>query len=467
VRPFELSQVCFDAQRPFAANTARFGTAVCTRRAGKTVGVAAKLLNVARLKAGCVALYITRSRINAKRIFWRILRQMNADYGLGGTPSESELSITLFNGSVIYLAGCVHEDEIENFRGLPIGIVVLDEAQSLPQWIERLVDEVLAPALMDFAGQLWLVGTPGPVPSGYFKSCVDNPAWAHESWTVFDNPWIQRKSRTPERPQGYTPEELLEDELRRTGKSREDPSIQREWFARWVTDTNSLVFAYDATRNHRTPGRRHQHYVIGVDLGFDDADALAVLGWSDDGPEVELVEEWVGTKQTPTDLFTRIKALEAKYSPQAIVCDTGGLGKKIVSEWQGRFSVGIEAAEKTRKLEHVELLNDALRTGRFFAPRDGRFAADCALVEWDKSNPESWKIGTQFHSDICDAVLYAYRRALHWLHVPETPAPKRGTPEALEAAALESQQQQDEYWDGVAAANLLKRQQEEEASAWL
>lgn len=452
---FDLKQVLFDKQQPFGESRARYQTACCTRRSGKTVGELVKLLDVAREKPGSVALYITLSRINAKRIAWEILKALNAEWKLGGAPSEGELLLTLPNGSRIYLTGCTDMSEVEKFRGLPLAIVVIDEAQSFPTLLlKKLIDEVLAPALMDFNGLLVLVGTPGPVPIGYFHECVVSPEWAHYAWSVFDNPWIEKKS-------GRTPQAMLDDELKRRGVTAEDPVIQREWFGRWVLDPSALVFKFEAATNTRKP-LEHESHVLGIDLGFDDADAISVLGWTQRrSPEVDLVHEWVGAKQNITALMARVQLAYDKYKPLAVVADTGGLGKKIADEISQRTGIPIEAADKQRKLEHIELLNDGFRTRRLFVPADSRFAQDAPLIEWDKSNPEKWTISERFHSDAADSLLYAYMRALHWLYVPATPPPPQMN--TLEWYEAEMKRKQAE-WDAQLETQmqLNAREQREE-----
>lgn len=402
-RSFDLSKVLFRQQLPFGQDNSRYQTAVTPRRAGKTFAIAAKLIAVAKAKQGCVALYITLSRIQAKRNVWEQLKAINRDWKLGGDVKEGELCI-VFGESRVFLSGAADRTEVDKFRGLPLGIVIIDEAQSFPAYLEQLVDEVLAPALTDYSGTLALVGTPGPVPIGYFHDKATSPEWTHHNWSVFDNPHLERKSGRPTR-------ELLADELKRRGVTESDPVIQREWFGRWVLDENSLVFRWDSTRNGRETRRRDMH-VLGIDLGFDDADALALLGWDKHSQEVELVAEWVGAKQNISALMARVKAMYDEYRPDAVVADTGGLGKKIAEEIANRTGIPIEAADKQRKNEHIELLNDALRTSRFFAPAESRFAQDCMLVEWDKSNPEKPKISERFHSDICfvAGTLVATRR---------------------------------------------------------
>lgn len=435
---FDLGRVCFDKQRPFAKSRARFQTACCTRRSGKTVGELAKALDVGRATPNGVGLYITLSRINAKRIAWEALKSLNVEWKLGGVASEGELLLTLPNGFRLYLTGCADMSEVEKFRGLPLAIVIIDEAQSFPTLLlQKLIDEVLAPALMDYSGLLVLVGTPGPVPVGYFHDCVVSPTWEHFAWSVFDNPWIERKS-------GRTPQAMLEEELARRGVTVDDPVIQREWFGRWVLDPSALVFRFDPATNTRAP-LAHVEHVIGVDFGFDDADAIDVLGWTRErSPEVDLVHEEVMPKQTITKLCERVRWAYDKFKPLKVVADTGGLGKKIADEITQRTGIPIEAADKLRKNEHIEWVNDALRTHRLFVPATSRFAQDALLLEWDKSNLEKWKWSDRFHSDTADGLLYAYVEALNWLHVPAPPPrPKINTPEWFELMQREAVEQHE------------------------
>jgi hypothetical protein len=77
-----------------------------------------------------------------------------------------------------------------------------------------------------------------------------------------------------------------------------------------------------------------------------------------------------------------------------------------------------------------------MRTKRFSAKRDSSFAEDAARVKWDyeKSTPDRMVVSDHFHSDITDAVLYAFREALHWLSEPEIFKPlKPGSAELFKA----------------------------------
>jgi hypothetical protein len=423
---FDISGILFGPQLSFVSDTCQTKTAVCSRRAGKSYGCAAELLRVAL--RGLPALYFTKTRASAKRIMWGTLLQLNRKHHLGFDPNESELILKRNGMPLVYLTGADGKEEIEKWRGTGWAKAIGDEAQALPEHLKDAVEEVLIPSFMDHDGTLSLIGTPGPVPVGYFWECCISTGWSHHAWSVFDNPHIP------------SPRASLAAALARRGVTEDDPSIQREFFGRWAYDPSSLVFKYSVDRNSYSilPAvRRQWQHVVGVDLGYDDADAIAVLAWSEDLPGLYLVEESVERHQGITRLGERLQAIVAKYAPLAVVCDMGGLGKKVAEEVTRRTGISVLAAEKERKTEHIELVNDALRTGRFFAKTDSVFAHDAMKLEWDRDKSSATKmvVSDRFHSDILDAALYAFRRALHWLHEPPEVKPPRGSVEAMEKEA--------------------------------
>lgn len=451
---FRLEDYLFDKQLSFVRDPSSFKIAVTTRRAGKSTSCVADLVYTAVETPECVCLYITLSRKNAKRLVWPEFKRINKRYKLGGIPNESDLSLTFPNGSVIYLLGAKDRTAIEDMRGLPVKLCYLDESQSFPAYIKDLIDDVLGPALMDHAGTLCLIGTPGPVPSGYFYDLTKNKAWSNHFWSFFDNPHIARKSKK-------THQEMLDRELRRRGVTVEDASIQREWFGKWVVDRNALVFQYDDSINNyiKLPDGVWT-YVLGIDLGFDDADALALLCYNESSPSVYLVEEIVTRHQDITSLVTQIDILRAKYDISKIVIDTAGLGKKITEEIGRRYKIPMIPADKSRKLEYIELFNDELRTGKFKARPGSKFSQDCNKVEWDfdKSTADKKVISKRFHSDVCDAVVYAWKEAFAYTFTKPSKKPKPGSPEyfkELEDKAYESEFEKlnkaenfDENFDG-------------------
>lgn len=455
---FRLEDICFPEQLAFINDKHPWVTACCSRRSGKTEVCALDLLNTAIRHPGSVCLYITMTRTNAERIVWKKILDLNERFQLGGQVNISKLSVTYPNGSVIFLSGCSDKSELDKFRGLALKLVYIDEAQSFKQFISELVDDVLGPALADHAGKLKLLGTPGPVNAGFFFNTINNRAFSHHKWTFWNNPYIEKLS-------GMSHKEVLARELTRRGVDEANPSVRREWFGEWVIDIESLVFHYEASRNNYVNLPELTDYVIGVDIGFEDSDAIAVIGWHKYYKQCYLVAEVIKPQQGITDLTAQLESLIRVYSPLRVVMDTGGLGKKIAEELRKRSGLPITAAEKSRKQEYIELLNDALRTQSFYAKQTSRFAQDSYLVEWDydKSTPEKRVIKDEPHSDVLDATLYAYREALHWLsEKPKDPVNLKDKSvwlkhtETLMEESLDrqiKQQQNDEAWSDSLAIN--------------
>jgi hypothetical protein len=222
-----------------------------------------------------------------------------------------------------------------------------------------------------------------------------------------------------------------------------DPTVQREIFGRWVNDASKCVIAYESIRNHyeqipqdpKTP----LITIMGIDLGFEDADAICVLAYSHASPVTYLVDECITTKQGLSELVVQVEKLRAKWNPTKMVIDAGGLGKKIAEEIRRRYLIPVIDADKQRKFENIELLNDALRTSRFMAKRDSRFANDAVLLEWDtdRSRPDRKVVSDRFHSDIVDATLYAFKESPAYCYQPPQTKPKYGSPEWAKAQEKE------------------------------
>jgi hypothetical protein len=216
-----------------------------------------------------------------------------------------------------------------------------------------------------------------------------------------------------------------------------------------VKDADSLVLKFDKSKNtYLDAPPEDLIYVFGIDIGWKDSDSISVLGYSEFSREVYLVEEDIADKQDITGLVEKVKKLEAKYKPVKMVMDAGALGKKIQEEIRQRHGIAVHAAEKSRKLEFLELLNDDLRNGLFKSYSGSRFEEDSYLVQWDHSIPGKSRISTSYHSDALDSTLYAWRECRHFLYKASEPKPIPGTDtymdalEAQEAEKLERKMQE-------------------------
>lgn len=420
----------FKEQLSLIRDPARFATAVCSVRAGKTIACAADLIDTALTMPGTVGLYITLARSSAKRIVWPELHKINREFKLEGVPNESDLSFKFPNGSIIYCSGASDSAEIEKFRGLSnVAVAYLDESQAFRAHIKELVEEILIKRLYDTNGRLRLIGTPGPIPSGYFHDASKSEKWSHHAWTLHSNPWIERKS-------GCTVAQLIQQDCDRKGVTIDDPSIQRECFGRWVLDSSSLLLNYDASINHfESLPKGVYSYILGMDFGFDDADSFSVLAFCDTSPNTYLVEEVVLSEQTYDQMAITVDQLFKKYDFCKVMADPGGGGKKLIESLKQRYPIPLEPADKLGKIANYGLLNNALRTGRFFAKKTSRFAQDCNLLERDKDRSTPDKTIVKGHSDAVDSCLYAFKESPAYGYTPPIQKPKAGSKEYEEQIA--------------------------------
>lgn len=128
---------------------------VIHRRAGKTVLLINHIIKQAAMFPGDDGefAYVAPFLKQAKRIAWKYLKKFTAVFP-NRVVSESELTITLPNGSRIGLFGA---DNPEALRGVYLDGAVLDEYEQIDT---DVYESILSPALMDRNGWVVFSGTP-------------------------------------------------------------------------------------------------------------------------------------------------------------------------------------------------------------------------------------------------------------------------------------------------------------------
>lgn len=423
----ESLETLFPEQYAFIRDPNRSIDGQCSRRAGKTSGLAMRFFKTMEMHPKTQCVYLALTLDSAKEIMWPVLMELNEKHQLGCVFHESKLTMTHPNGATLKLYGADMKNFIKRLKGRKYPGVAIDEAQDFGDHLQTLVEDVLEPATFDYKGWLAVTGTPGPVPQGYFFEITHNHKYgfSHHEWTMNQNPFIPDA------------EVQIQEICTKRLWLPDNPTLLREYRNKWVLDVHSLWIRYDEKLSDFTtlPDTKNWVYVLGIDIGFKDADACAVIAWHPKSRVVYLVEENVKPKQGLTELVEQIKALQDKYPISKMVIDEGGLGKKLAEEMRRRHHIPVQPADKTRKQENVEFLNDALRLGEFKARKDSRFAKDSYLVQidWEKSTPSKIVIKKKPHSDIIDAVLYSFKESPAFAYRKEPDKPLAGTPEANRA----------------------------------
>lgn len=446
----DFSKLCFGPQRAFVEDDSLFVAACTGRRAGKTDGVALKLLRTAQRRPRTLLPYITLSRPSAKRIMWPKLREWDRKLGLGASWNGTDLTMTLPNGSIILLGGANDEAEIDRYRGIETPLVVIDEAQSFRSFLEVLIEDILEPTGWGKGGQVVMTGTPNSSGVGYFARAT-NPdhkrflrgdpgqnaadgktgAWSLHHWTALDNPHME----------GI--QDRWDRKLARLGVTAENPKIQREHYGRWVRDQSGLIYQIpDRALVPELPEGTWEYH-LGVDIGHVDRTAFVVTALDRAARTTCTVLSYEIEEAIPATIHAEVDRLEDRFDFKTEVMDPGGGGKLIVEErnrvYGGRFLV----AEKRAKNAYIEMFNGACRAGSHLVVQgtnealldqaaahmwdDGRTLAGEKLLMRDKRRENQ-----RTPNDLLDAMLYSWRAATGPAVFEEREGPDEGTPEFWE-----------------------------------
>lgn len=421
-----LEENTFKQQYDFITSTSRFKLALCSRRAGKSTGVAHGLIYYATSGKNFHCVYLTKTRETAKRIIWDLLKELIKTYDLRAKVNEAELTILFPEfGSYILIRSLGDTSEYDKIRGLKYKLAVIDEAQMFMVKMDYLINDILAPALLDLGGQLWLTGTPPPSCAGFFVDSYRSGTWENHAWTMRENSFFV-KSALENSLTCKTVEDVIQEELTRRNISITHPSIRREMFGELVRSDDMLVYKYDEKRNDydKLPETKLT-YVIGIDLGFSDSDAISCIGFSRNEKDLYHVEEFKKNKLTIDELAAKIHYFKEKYKPIAMVIDEGGLGKKVNETLSSRYNFAIEPAEKTMKFAYIEFLNSDMLLGHIKIKKDSELVQEMIHLTFNEDKfLEGKKVeDPYFDNHLCDSFLYAYKYCYHYRAKPDIKTP--------------------------------------------
>jgi phage terminase large subunit len=382
-----------------------------TRRSGKTHSIALRLLRAARKHPKSLALYIALTRDSAKSIMWPVLQEVIEKNKIDATMKEHDLTVHLANSSIIKIVGADMKNFMQRLRGAKYSEVAIDEMQSWRAHVTEMVDEVLKPALIDFNGALVIAGTPGPIKDGYFYEVTEKHLGGYSQHRLFmqKNPFIPNAN------------EWLEKHIKKQDWSMDNPTLRREYFGEWVDDPEALVYKFSRDRNLkpfdnlRVP---QPIYVMGLDFGFNDKTAVSVIAYSETTKLAWVVYCEGRSGLDVTDIAFWVKQIRDRYGVITIEADTGGLGKTISAELISRHGIFINPAEKTDKLSWIALLNDELRQGHLFVSTDCPDLADQYMT---LTKDDHGKEDPRLQNDLCDSVLYNFRKVYNYLAQPIKP----------------------------------------------
>ncbi len=419
---------------------------------------------------GYMTPYIGLTRQSAKNIIWPQITRLNRELGLGLELTKSELRAAHPNGSELFVVGANADEEIDKLRGNAFPFAGVDEAQAFRDSVlEELLDDVLSPGLADLEGPLWLKGTPGITPAGYFYRATTGqiPGFDIHHWTYLDNPFLPLD--LPGQTVRTDAEKLarrrafLKRWLADRGYDETHPTYRREWLGEWVRDDSEVVYAYtpecliDSMPDNWAPDSERWVHVIGIDYGYVDSTAWVVWAFraSGDDSTCYAVESFARAGLTPSEAGEVTRTLRDRYGAAALVGDAGGLGKGYVEEARARFGLQIETAEKQEKRAAIEIMNGAYRATtpriRILRGANAQLVDESTKLQWDLRYPRDdprWHTveDYRFSNHCTDAALYGWRRCHAWLNTEPDPPERDEEERRWDVDDLDWEDRDDKPW---------------------
>lgn len=443
------------------------------RRSGKSTAVIYITTIRCLEQAGARWIVICLTRTSAAlRDYWTTLQVLNDSFELGIRFNKLELSATFKNGASVRFVGADNLAEIEKLRGSQYDGVIIDECKSFDAAVfEELVQDVLEPALMDRAGVLYVIGTPGDFLDGpFYLATSETPIqykapdgstrvwnrpqggddtlpfyWSLHQWTLKDNTTVFRNKRTGE---AYTLwDKALEVKARR-GWTDDNETWRREYLGHWVASNNKFVYRYASYKHDHTfsgagpfglPGTAKEpwHRVVGIDLGTRDGTAFVVWAYSDTHPGLyELYSEKrtaeSGQKFPVSAVADWYRDVEELYGPfEVSVCDFAGLATMVMDTLADDHGVYLEPAEKKQKNDFIVLFNTDLDNELIHYQPESQLALETSKNRWNtrKLTANGKRVEDDATpNDLCDAALYAFRWCNHRkARAPGPSGPAQGT----------------------------------------
>ena len=157
----------------------------------------------------------------------------------------------------------------------------------------------------------------------------------------------------------------------------------------------------------------------GLDLGFDDSDAFAIIAFAPGHEDEWVIFESSVPGQTVKALSDVMHAgiayaysLPLTNKSILIYGDTGGGGKKSIADLKVTYKLPIMPAYKVHRDLAVRMLKDDVNLGVVHIRRKGAFDVECDQIMWTKI-PDGAILqivdDKVYHPNVMDAILYAKR----------------------------------------------------------
>jgi PBSX family phage terminase large subunit len=400
-------------------------------RSGKTFFICDIIFTRAIMSPGSRHL-IARLKFNAAKasVWLDTLKKVSSNYpGVECNFNESDHYVKFDNAAEIWLDGLDEKERVEKILGREYSTIFLNEVSQIPYTSVRMALTRLSQKSI------------GIRPRGFYDlNPTSRGHWSHRMFIDKVNPITGEPLKFPDNYAAIqmnptdNRENLADGYIEHELESLTGGMRERFLLGNYSDFTDILVFqppdvyawdeflAWGANRWHMV------RLVAGLDIGFEDADAFAVLAYVENEPETWLVAEYKERRNLTSELATAIHAklkwckenIPAPTQELVIYTDTGGGGKKSATDLARTYGLPIRPAYKRQKEVGIELLQDDINAGRMHVMAGGIMADECTKIVWQIRSEDGQVIRViddkAYHPDLMDAVLYAHRYLTSYGH---------------------------------------------------
>lgn len=435
----------------------RFKAINTTRRGAKSTTEAMDHVEICLEYPGSRSVYFGLTIGSVREIIWDVFKGLNEQHSLGLVFNETDSIVKYPNGSRTRLFGLDSSPrELAKILGQKLRKVSIDEAGSMNIDLKSFVNQKLRPAMSDLRPFSWvtLLGTCENIPNTYFEDVTTGKDqtidWSIHRWTTYDNPFMAKQWA----------EEISE-------MTTKNPDIiKASWFRthylnEWCSDDELLIIPAEKMQFvDSLPSANDWYYVLGVDLGFNDASSYCVVAASHQVKSAFVAYTYKETEQDFFDVANMIKEIKTKFPISRLVID--GANKQGIETMKERLNLPeAEIAEKTGKPTYLRLLKDDVITGalKFQSGKCEQLQDEWKALQWlsvkGEIRPEE---DPRCQNHLSDATLYAWRETYAYMAELPLPTYKVGTPEYYQDIANkmeesdEQRKEEDHYFEGYEEA---------------
>ena len=232
----------------------RFRVVAAGRRWGKSTLAINEMAKFARMP-GQRVLAVAPTYKQCKNIWWNDLKSLMIEKRWAKKINESDLQITLINGSTITLRSSENYDAL---RGAKYNFIVLDEFADMNPVVWY---QVLRPTLSDTQGHALFIGSPKGRNHMYdlWLMAHDTEDWSSYQSTTLEGGWVD-----PE-------------EIEAAKRDLDERTFEQEYEAQFVNYAGVIFYAFEQDNVQAWSGFADQRTPIHIGMDFNNSPMSAVI----------------------------------------------------------------------------------------------------------------------------------------------------------------------------------------------